>query len=230
MYGLAAAALLLSVAGCAVDPGPIDTFSQQIDAGTAESVTAEVRMGAGNLHIESGASQLMNGSFRYSERFGRPNIRYDVTGAHGRLTIESAKGSSSGDKEVNTWDLQMGSAVPLEMIVSLGAGESNLDMSKLPLRSLDVSMGAGEMDLNVAGKYGRDVTVHVNGGVGEARIRLPKDTAAVVEATGGIGDVSAKGMTKRDGKYYNDAYADGKPAVRMEVHGGIGNIELSVEQ
>ena len=89
-------------------------------------------------------------------------------------------------------------------------------------------MGAGEMVLNVAGKYTRDVTVQVNGGVGEARIKLPKDMGAVVEATGGIGSISTNGLTRRDGKYYNDAYSEGKPAVRMEVHGGVGDVIFSV--
>jgi hypothetical protein len=119
--------------------------------------------------------------------------------------------------------------MPLDMTVNLGAGESTLDMSQLLVRSVDVNIGAGEMTLNMAGKYKRDVTVQVHGGVGEARIRLPKDIGAEVKATGGIGSIDTKGLTKRDGKYYNDAYADDKPAVRMEVQGGIGNITLSVE-
>ena len=134
-----------------------------------------------------------------------------------------------GGKTVNTWDLQMDSNMPLDMTVALGAGESTLDMSQLQVRSVDVNMGAGEMTLNMAGPYKRDVTVQVNGGVGEARIRLPKDIGAEVKATGGIGSIDTKGLTKRDGKYYNDAYSEGKPAVRMEVQGGIGNITLSVE-
>jgi hypothetical protein len=169
----------------------------------------------------------MSGSFRYSERLGRPVVRYEVTGVNGRLTVEPAKESSSGGK-VNVWDLRMGSEVPLAMTVTLGAGESTLDMSRIALRSMEVDMGVGEMVLNVAGKYPRDVTVEVNGGVGEARIQLPSAMGAVVDATGGIGGITTNGLTKRDGKYYNDAYAEGKPAVRMEVHGGVGDIKLSV--
>jgi hypothetical protein len=228
MHGLAGIVFLLSITGCTVDSGPIETSNSQIDIGGAESVRAEINMGAGELHIEGGSAKLMTGSFRYSEQIGRPTVRYDVTGAHGRLTVESPKNSTSGGKTVNTWDLQMGSDVPLDMTVSLGAGESTLDMSQLLVRSVEVNMGAGEMTLNMSGKYKRDVTVQVNGGVGEARIRLPKDIGAEVRATGGIGSIDTTGLTKRDGKYYNDAYAEGKPAVRMEVEGEIGNITMSV--
>jgi hypothetical protein len=229
IQGLAGFIFLLSITACTVDTGPVETSGERIDPGAAESVRAEIRMGAGELHIEGGASNLMTGNFRYSERVGRPIVRYDVTGDHGRLLVESPKSSGSGAKTVNTWDLRMSQDMPLDVTVNLGAGESTLDMSQLQVRSVDVSMGAGEMTLNMSGKYKRDVNVQVNGGVGEARIRLPKDIGAEVRATGGIGSIDTRGLTKRDGKYYNDAYAEGKPAVRMEVQGGIGNITLSVE-
>jgi hypothetical protein len=229
VHGLAGLIFLLSVTGCNVDSGPVENSNEQVDAGAAESVHAEVRMSAGELHIEGGAPKLMTGTFRYSERIGRPTVRYDVTGAHGRLLVESPKNPQSSGKSVNTWDLQMSSDLPLDMTVNLGAGESTLDMSRLQVRSVEVNMGAGEMTLNMSGKYKRDVTVHVQGGVGEARIQLPKDIGAEVTATGGIGSIDTKGLTKRVGKYYNAAYSDDKPAVRMEVQGGIGNITLSAE-
>ncbi len=227
--GLAATALLLSIVGCSsVDSGPVQTSSEQVEAGRAESVTAEIQMGAGQLNVSGGSTKLMTGSFRYSESVGRPKVSYEVTGTHGRLTVESPKKTSTG-KSVNEWELQLGPDVPLEMTVALGAGESKLDMSQLALKSLEVNMGAGQMTLNVAGKYTRDVTVQVNGGVGEAKIRLPKDIGVEVEAHGGLGSIDTKGLTKRDGKYYNSTYQDGKPAVHMEVNGGIGSIVLSAE-
>lgn len=228
-FGISGVVLLLAATGCNVaDSGPVLTASEEVDAGKAESAGADIRMGAGTLHIEGGAAKLLSGSFRYSEKVGRPTVRYEVTGDTGRLTVESPKDSSSGGKAVNEWDLRMGSGVPLKMNVTLGAGESKLDMSQLPLQSLEVNMGAGEMMLDVSGKYTKDVTVDVNGGVGEAEIRLPKGIGAEVRATGGIGNISTKGLTQRDGKYYNDAYAEDKPAVRVHVQGGIGNITFKV--
>jgi hypothetical protein len=228
LYGLVGAAFLLSLAGCIIETGPVATDNQQIDPGAAESVRAEINMGAGELHIEGGAPKLMVGTFKYSESLGRPTVRYDVTGDHGRLIVESPKHSSSTGKTENNWDLQMSSDMPLDMKVSLGAGESNLDLSRLALQSVEIDMGAGEVALNLAGEYKRDVKVQVSGGVGEARIRLPKNVGAEVSATGGLGSIETTGLTKRDGKYYNEAYSEGKPAVRVEVHGGIGSIVLSV--
>jgi hypothetical protein len=210
------------------DAGPTSTSNEEIDAGNAESVQTDIRMGGGDLHLSGGAAKLMSSSFRYSESAGRPTVRYDVTGSRGRLTVESPNSSSIG-KKVNDWTLRMGSRLPLEMKVNMGGGDADLDMSKLPLQSVEVHMGAGDLKLNVSGKYTTDVTVKVSGGAGDARIQLPKDMGAVVTASIGVGSVNVKGLTKRDGKYYNAAYADGKPAVRMDVRGAVGDIDLNAE-
>jgi hypothetical protein len=123
----------------------------------------------------------------------------------------------------------MSSGAPLDLSVSLGAGESHLDLSQISLRAAEVNMGAGNMTFTMADRYTKDIDVRINGGVGEAHIRLPRETGAVVEATGGIGGVEAHGLTKRDdGRYYNAAWADDTPAVHMTVRGGVGNIVLNV--
>ena len=80
---------------------------------------------------------------------------------------------------------------------------------------MQVEMGAGEMRLNIAGKYPKDVSVVVKGGAGDTEIRLPRDMGAVVDAKLGIGGIKANGLTMRDAKYYNQSYAEGRPAVRV---------------
>jgi hypothetical protein len=230
--GLTGLVILLSATGCNVvnvDKGPTQTAQQDVDAGKADVVRAEIHMGAGELHMDGGGEKLMSATFRYSEKVGRPTVQYDLTDSHGHLIVESPKGGTPIGNTEDTWNLRMGSEVPLDATVSLGAGKADLDVSKLRLKSLDVQMGAGELQLNLAGRYAKDVAVQVHSGVGEARIRLPKDMGVVVDAKAGIGGVNAKGLTQRDGKYYNAAYAEGKPALRMEVHGGVGEVTLSVE-
>ena len=89
-FALAGAAFLLAGSGCSVihvDPGPTQTANEEIDAGKAEAVRAEIRMGGGDLRLQGGGTKLMTGSFRYSERLGRPIVRYDLSGSHGRLTV-----------------------------------------------------------------------------------------------------------------------------------------------
>jgi hypothetical protein len=222
---------LLASTGCLVtesDPGPVQTARESVEAGAAENVSVDIHMGAGELRLEGGASKLLDATFRYSEAVGRPVVRYELTGFRGRLSVESPKKTTVGGKMTNEWNLRLGPKVPIDLTAHLGAGKTDLDVSSLPLRSLEVHMGVGELELNAAGKYTKDVNIQVHGGVGEARIDLPKDFGAVVDAKGGIGSINARGLTKRDGRYYNSAYEEGKPAIHMDVRGGVGEITLSV--
>jgi len=223
---LSATAALVFTAACSVDPGPVQTGTTAVEVGKADTVRAEIRMNAGELWAEGGASRLLDATFRYSERVGRPAVHYDVMGARGVLTVESPQnaGGMKGNA-TNEWRLRMSSEVPLDLSVRLGAGESHLDLSQITLRAAEVNMGAGNMTFRMADRYSQDVNVQINGGVGEAHLRLPRETGAVVDAAGGIGSVQAGSLTKRgDGKYYNSAYADDKPAVHMKVRGGVGDI------
>jgi len=211
------------------DPGPELKHHESVDAGSAEAIHADIRMGAGEVFVDGGGTKLLDANFRYSERLGRPVVRYDLTGFRGRLTVENPKKIGTGGRVVNEWRLTFGGKTPLDLNTQLGAGKAELNLSQLPIRNVEIQMGAGELNLNVAGNYGRDIEVKVQGGVGEARIKLPRDFGAAVDAVGGIGSINASGLRKRDGKYYNDAYDAGKPAIRMKVQGGVGEIHLSVD-
>jgi len=216
---------LVFIVGCTVDPGPVQTGTAAVEVGNADTVRAEIRMSAGELWAEGGAARLLDATFRYSERVGRPAVHYNVTGGRGLLTIESPESGGLKGNATNEWRLRMNSGIPLDLSLRLGAGESHLDLSQVKLRAAEVNIGAGNMTFNMADRYTQDINVQINGGVGEAHIRLPRETGAVVDATGGIGSIQAGNLTKRDdGKYYNSAYADDRPAVHMRVRGGIGDI------
>jgi N-terminal domain of toast_rack, DUF2154 len=225
------AAILIAptLTGCFVDidPGPLRTESKSIDLGSAEMVRLEVHMSAGQLKMSGGAPKLLQADFRYSESMGKPEVRYDATGFRGRLNVESPSHHRGSIGNVtNDWELRLNDDVPLDVVVHLGAGENRLDLSSLNLRSVEVHMGAGQLNMDLTGDYRKDFTVSVHGGVGEANIRLPKHVGVTAEARGGIGSISTSGLTKRDGRYVNKAYGESKTTIRMDVHGGIGQINL----
>jgi hypothetical protein len=89
-------------------------------------------------------------------------------------------------------------------------------------------MGAGKLGLNLSGRYRQDVLVSVQGGVGQASVDLPHDFGAVADVKGGIGAIQAGSLVRRsDGLFVNRAFAEGKPAIRLTIRGGIGEIRLS---
>ncbi|MBI4904757.1 MAG: hypothetical protein HY820_14040 [Acidobacteria bacterium] len=229
LTGLAAIGVCAFLSGCGFtsDPGPTLTESKDVEAGNVEAIRAEIKMGAGELRLEGGSAKLLEASFRYSENLGRPEVRYESTGFRGQLSIESPKKGASGNV-VNEWTLKMGPKVPVDLVLHLGAGDSRLDLSTFPLKTVDVSIGAGRIELNLDGKYTRDVEVSVKGGVGQAIIKLPKGVGVKANAKGGIGSVKTNGLTQRGDTYYNEAYAEGKPSIHLDVKGGVGEIDLRV--
>ena len=110
-----------------------------------------------------------------------------------------------------------------------GAGEADLNLGSLSLRSLDVEMGVGELKLDLRGNPKRSYDVRIRGGVGEATVRLPKDVGIEADAQGGIGGINATGLRKENGRYVNDAYDSAKTKIHLNIRGGIGNINLIAE-
>jgi len=127
-----------------------------------------------------------------------------------------------------TWDLHLNNAVPLDVAVEMGAGNSTLNFSSIMLRNLDVQMGAGNSTVDLTGDRKQNVTASFQGGVGEAHLKLPRDVGVRVTVDGGLGSVNAPDFKKSGDEYVNDAY--GKSAVTIDVHvtGGIGQVYLEL--
>ncbi len=87
-------------------------------------------------------------------------------------------------------------------------------------------MGAGQFTADLTGDWKKDLDAEIHGGVGHAIILLPEDVGVRVHATGGIGSISSGGL-KRDGdEYVNDMYGKSPVTLRLDVSGGVGNIDL----
>jgi hypothetical protein len=196
-------------------------------AAKAERVRVEIEMAAGKLDVQGGAAGLLDAGFTYNVPVFKPEVRYDDTSFRGKLTLRQG-GSHTGSlgNLVNEWNLKLGDGIPLELIVHCGAGENRLDLRELTLRRVEVHMGAGQVDLDLRGKPQRDFEAQVHGGVGQATVLVPEDTGVVAEASGGIGSVHVSGMRKDGGQWVNDAYGKSKTTIRLEVRGGIGEINI----
>jgi predicted membrane protein len=87
-------------------------------------------------------------------------------------------------------------------------------------------MGAGQLDLDLTKLAPSNLQADIEGGAGQARIHLPKDVGVRVFASGGIGAVNADGLTRQGDAYVNAAYGKSAKNIEMNVHGGVGEIDL----
>jgi hypothetical protein len=212
--------------GCMVDReplGPTQYDSRAIERDKSAQVTVNLEMGAGNLKVGTGTSKLAQAYFTYNVPGWKPVVDY----IPGDLTIRQPGGSHSHLGNIKyEWDVRLGRQIPLDLHVHFGAGEAQLDLGSLDLRSVEVHMGVGKMNMDLRGDPQQDYSVRINGGVGEATVHLPVKAGVYATAHGGIGEISVRGMQKMGDHWVNEAYDTAKVKVRVDVNGGIGRIEL----
>ena len=207
------------------------TETKSVDLGSAEMIRAEVEMPAGTLEISSETERLLDGQFTYTSEGLRPEVTYAETGFRGRLHVSVPSGtrnvSNSGE---NRWDVQLNGKVPMDLTVKLGAGQGELKLAGLTLRSLDLDVGVGQIDVDLTGRpWKRSCDISVSGGIGQLKVRVPRNVGVVAKARGGIGDIDIRGLRREEGQWVNDAYGEAPVTIRLDVKGGIGQIKISSE-
>lgn len=224
---IAAAALLLTACDLRYG-GELRRESATIDLEKADTARVELRMGAGELHVGAGTPKLAEADFSYNVPEWKPQVDYHVTSGRGELTISQPSRGSAGmfRNTKYSWDLKVNEQVPVDLAVHLGAGEGNLLLGRLNLRSVSVNVGAGELKVDLRGEPKQSYDVKVQGGVGEATIYLPHDAGISATAAGGIGEVKTTGLEKRDGAWINPDRAQAPVTIHLDVKGGVGEIRL----
>lgn len=199
---------------------------QAIDRQGSEAVRVHIKMPAGDLKLSGGANKLMEADFDYDEAEGKPEASYRVSGGTGEIDVTQPGKKFHFGPSHNNWNIRLADDVPMELKVDMGAGQSDLKAGNLSLRRLDIGMGAGQFTADLTGNWKKDLEAEIHGGVGNAVILLPEDVGVRVHATGGIGSINSGGLKRNGDEYVNDMYGKSPVTLRLDVSGGVGNIDL----
>jgi hypothetical protein len=219
--------------GCVVNgdrAGPTRYDSRSFERGSVEELHLDLHMGAGELKVGTGTTQLAQTYFTYNIDRWKPEVRFDSHGTRADLSIHQPRehGLHFGSNRYE-WDLRLSRDVPLYLRVNTGAGQAQLDLGGLPLRDVQVDMGVGQLDMDLRGAVKHDYNVRIHGGVGEATVRLPASAGVYAEASGGIGSIETRNLQKTGGHWVNDAYGHAPVQIHVTVEGGVGSIRLIAE-
>ena len=245
--------LALSAASCGrrIDVGETQTREEAVAQQDASRVEVDLRMGAGRLDVSVGGQELMEATFTYDVHEWEPIVTYNVNDGVGQLEVSQPEIEEIGipDDDIDyQWELRFSEEVPLEMEVNLGAGQSDLDLANLDLRSLrmntgagdvEVSLGggldtfrmetgAGEINLNLANDWERDLQAELRGGVGSVTVLLPCKVGTRVTVRQGIGSIKASGLSQSGDTYTTDAFGESEVTLDITIEGGIGEVNLRV--
>jgi hypothetical protein len=221
---------LLSLTGCVIETnraGPVQYSAENVEMDDSEAVRVELRMGAGDLRVTDGASKLLRADFAYSVPAWKPEVRYHRAGKQSTLTIEQpgSNHTSFGNTKYS-WDLQLNKKLPVDLSLNFGAGQARLDLGSLDLRGVDLSMGVGELEVDLRGVPRHSYNLGIHGGIGQATVRVSADAGIYAEAHGGIGSVKVRGLRNEDGHWVSPSYHGPGNKIRIEIQGGIGQINL----
>ena len=210
--------------------GEMRQESRTIQPENAQSVRANLMMGAGELQVVGAADALMEADFSYNVADWKPRVSYEVVDNTGELSVKQGSGGGvrlGGDAR-NEWSLRFNDEVPIDLRVQMGAGESDLDLDSLALTGLNLEMGAGRTTVDLTGDYAQDFDASIQGGVGEATVLLPSEVGVRARAEGGLGKINAEGLQKQGDSYVNDAYGSSDVTLDVDVQGGVGEINLKL--
>jgi hypothetical protein len=206
--------------------GPTAMEHHAIERGTATRARVELDMSAGDLTVKSGAAQLFEGDFEFNVPALKPAIAYAVEGTTGVLKVSQ---SSASGKFENTWHLGLEETTPIELHITLGAGDAQLVLGRLNLQSVAIRLGAGDLVLDLRGMPASSYPVSVNAGAGDTTIRLPASVGITARTFGLIGDATVTGLEKRDGVWTNPRSAASPVTIDVRVQHAIGDLKLVVE-
>jgi hypothetical protein len=226
------AAFVLAIAGCYVPSpklGKTASVQEKIGLAGAESVSTSITIGVGKLKLSGGADSLLDARFEYNIPDWKPAVSYAVDSGRGRLIVEQPSrvvGATWPGNVRYDWDLTLSSAVPLELEIDMGVGKSEIDLKGLNLRRFSLEAGVGEGTVDLSGPRPSDLDATIKAGVGKLTLILPADVGVRVKAQAGLGHVNADGLKADGDAWVNEAWGKTKTSVRVEVQGGIGEVEM----
>ena len=211
-----------------IEVNAADLCIKEGDAFSVESNLKKLKVEEknGHLTVKDTAKNSIWGSGSYKDPVltiyvpkGTVFENIDLTTGAGRLTVDTLSAESI--------ELELGAGeVTIENLIAtrsadIDGGAGQVTVKGGALNCLDIDMGVGELDLTSA--LSGDCKLDM--GVGEANITLigSKDDYRL-DIEKGIGSISV------DGKDVSDYGSSGNGANRVEIHGGIGAINVRFEE
>ena len=262
MFGVALSLALL--AGGLYLSGGISGVKSQLPVGEVvtgrdieqpldDAKTAQIRIDSsvGELTVSAldGSQNLIEGTI-YSVERETILESYKMTGSTIDYYLHSewqpgGINNFNGKTQRLSWDLALSPEIPLDLNISLGVGESTLDLSDLQVSAIDLNIGVGQTTVTLpVGEY----QAYVDGGVGQTSIELPAEGQIKLDVQGGVGeiviylptDMAAKiyvdrgiaglsvpsGLDKNEDTYTSPNFDSAENWVEIHLDQGVGNIAI----
>ncbi len=203
-----------------------EEIMQTLGGATRAEVT--IKPGIGTLHIEplAESANLVEGVIHLGrgERMVRDFAVEDETAT---FTLQS-EGATLGPfiggwGDERAWEIRLNPDVPLKLEISLGVGESRIDLTGLTVDDLEVSMGVGQTTVTLPDEG--HFQARIEGDIGQTIVVIPAGLAARIHVdTGLAGSQLPDDYQRQDDVYTSPGYGSAENRVDLEVSQAIGNV------
>jgi len=120
-----------------------------IPLGEVDSLRVTIKFGAGKLDLISGQEDVFEGNFQYDKSILKPNIRYEILGGTGILTLSQSikKDLNLSFPHKNIWNLKLPSGVPLQLYINTATYSGDIDLTNLQIENLYLTSGASKTNI-----------------------------------------------------------------------------------
>ncbi|WP_107841671.1 toast rack family protein [Metasolibacillus meyeri] len=233
ILGAVVGASVMMLAGCfSFIPGKTKEESIEVEKDKATNLNVDIDLGLGEVTVEKGAQQWVEGTAQYNNKKLAPQVSYKLKGQTGKVEIEQKGGKGIGLSEVKSnWKLMLNEDVPMNLDVKTGAAVANLDLQGLQLESLDIDTGIGDLTVNLGGDWAKSFDTTIESGVGKTTVILPSTVGVKITVEKGIGTVDIAGFIAQEkGVYVNEAYGQEDVTININVEMGIGDVTFKLDK
>ncbi len=181
--------------------------------------------GKNELYALSDSTSLIQADLSH---YGELDVSYSESGGRANLEIGVDSAFSVGifQSSEEEWNVGLNPRVVYDLDLSLGVGESRIDLSRLALSGgkIDVGVGQTRMTLPDSGRF----TLRVNGGVGSLHIIAPREVALRAQVNTGIGSFNNNSRLRPvgDNVYETEDFATADNAITLIIDIGVGSVTI----
>jgi hypothetical protein len=204
----------------------------------AASGDIRIMLGTGELTIQGGApdDRIMEATVFSARPEMQPDFTTGMNNSVRTVTMTETGHKKkewvalhSPDSWANTWDVTLSDKVPVALIVTIGAGDSELALGATNLTSLIVNNGAGDTTIDLTGYHGGQFDAQVHNGVGDLTLKIDKNSNTRILVHHGVGDITTSDIGENHGMYTTAGFNPAFPVSEIAISQGVGSIQLEAE-
>jgi hypothetical protein len=203
------------------------SFSEPYQTDSAKKVVLNISGGGTSFKLDGTTDSLIAADVERSR--GTFTLKKEFLDSVQTLTfkMQEKKGKWSMNDGGNSVNFKLNKQPVWDVIMGMGAGEVDFDLTEYKVRTFRFDGGAAALDITM-GDLLPIADVVVKTGVADVKIKVPSGAGCRIKSNTGLSSKDFTGFTKMEnGSYETSNYATSTKKIFITLDGGLSNFEVS---